>query len=130
MLRKRKARPKFHELSIRTEQFGGRWGGGFIRNDGRITRVNGVSDLRGDGVDDIVQVFDESVELLEGGRRRPFLGSGHSADGGREWASDNTKLRAADKFTTVILVVTPSGDESSTVFNSSNRLDENELVSS
>ena len=78
MLRKRKARPKFHELPIRTEQFGGRWGGGFIRNDGRITRVNGISDLRGDGVDDIVQVFDESVELLEGGRRRPFLGSGHT----------------------------------------------------
>ena len=77
-----------------------------------------------------MQVFDESVELLEGGRRRLFLGSGHSADGGRDWASDNTKLRAVDKFTTVVLVVASSGDERSTVFDSNNRPDESELVSS
>ena len=47
-----------------------------------------------------------------------------------EAETDITKLRAVDKFTTVVLVVASSGDERSTVFDSNNRLDENELVSS
>ena len=47
-----------------------------------------------------------------------------------EAETDITKLRAVDKFTTVVLVVASSGDERSTVFDSNNRLNESELVSS
>ena len=47
--------------------------GGLVRNEGRITSV--------DGVDDVVYVFDKTSKVLEGVGGR-FLDRGHGAGGG------------------------------------------------
>ena len=77
---RRKLVRKLHELPERAEQFRGCRREWSVRNDGRVTSVDGVDDLRGDGVDDAVQVFDETAKVTEGGGGR-LLDRRHDVDG-------------------------------------------------
>jgi len=80
---RRKLVRKLHELPERAKQFRGCGWGWSVRDEGRITTVDGVDDLRDDGVDDVVQVFDETVKVPEswGGM---ILDRRHGVDGGRK----------------------------------------------
>jgi len=79
-----------------------------VRNEGRVTIVDGVDDLRGNGVDDVVQIFDKTVEVPEG-RGGRSLDHRHGVDG--RWKGGAVNSEQPRQSPIMVLMIVPSALE-------------------